>query len=189
MKRRSFLKATAAAAAVSLIPLSTLGKDTTENLRTAEVYDKGNWIPKQFIELKKDDIFRLRDPDGSLVDKGHEHEISLALSDAAPTEAGVYGLRIAPFTIITKDSPFAHRVRVMKDGKQLALVKQINLRTGIAMITNVEAVAKHQGKFYSPTLSTEFLGLPGGEVLVRPPGNPYLYEFASNFDYIELRAA
>jgi len=134
MDRRTFIKSTAAAVALAALPLPALAK---KQLRSTEVYDKGVWKPGAFAQLQKDDIFRLRDPDGTLVDEGTEHEISLALSDAVVSEVGFFQVESQPFTNITMDTPNADRLRVVKDGKQREFVQHVNLRTHWATMTYI----------------------------------------------------
>ena len=68
MDRRSFLKATAAVAAIAAIPASLVTEPDTKNHRSIERYSQGFWWPCTWPGLLEDDIFRLRDPDGSIVD-------------------------------------------------------------------------------------------------------------------------
>lgn len=80
MDRRSFLAATLAAGALTLLPANPTSA-ATPYLRTIEVFREGAWVQIQWQDLKKGHLFRLREPDGTLADKG---EVCIATTDARP---------------------------------------------------------------------------------------------------------
>ena len=133
MDRRDFIKSTLAAAAAAAIPfpLKALAKRDAKNLRSVEVYRKGSWWPLSWADLKKDDIFRLREPDdGSIADAGTDWEISVAMNDAIPQPAPMFhSIEVEPFTHITMDHPLVSRIQAMKDGSPLGYLASIDVRT------------------------------------------------------------
>ena len=90
-------------AVVPLLPGS--GDDVQENepaVRTLEVYNRGEWVQADWSVVKRDTIFRLREPDGTVVDEGTESEISIALGAAEPlpVEQGSWQVNTKGFTTI-----------------------------------------------------------------------------------------
>ena|ERR1041385_3918665 len=51
--------------------------------RTAKVLNRktGRWERCRFVDIKRGDYFKLFEPDGAVVDRDTEHEITIALSD------------------------------------------------------------------------------------------------------------
>lgn len=105
-------------------------------VRTLEFYVRGTWLPGTWESLKKDMIFRLREPNGQIVDEGTEHEVSVALRDAKAEPAPAFwGVKCDPFTIITMDHPLAPRIRLaQEDGVPLGPVLEMNVAQGIAKL-------------------------------------------------------
>jgi len=140
MKRREFLKTAAATAGVAgaalLLPVGLRARPLK---RVVEVYDKGTWHEVTWEGLKKDDIFRLRELDGSIVDEGTKHEISVATSDAIPRPAPEYHrVEAEPFTHIDMGHPLASRVKVVKDGEFVGRVQSIDMKHSTALVTHLK---------------------------------------------------
>jgi hypothetical protein len=169
MNRRSFLRTTAAAVSLVALPLPLAAKPDTENLRSVELYDRGQWKPGTWAGLRKNDIFRLRDPDGTLVNAGTEHEICIATSDVILQPAPMHSMiEVDLFTTITKDHRLASRVKVVKDGHQVGLVLSFDLRTH----TMRRVASSRVDATIISTLQQEF----GSGMMV----------LGDTFDYIEL---
>lgn len=96
MKRRKFLtdtlKGAAALGALALIgPAEAAVPSAPGPWRTVNKFDGFDWFDDvPWEELKKGDIFRLREADGTFVDSGTELELCTATSDAVFTEYGGY---------------------------------------------------------------------------------------------------
>ena len=128
MKRRDFIKTTAAAGALAAIPFGGALAAPKLGLCTVDILGPGGWVRRDFLDIKTFSIFRVILPDGSIRDKGTEYEVAIALQDAR-REAGHYaGVKCESFTIIGLDHPFAGRIRVMKDGEQLGGVRWLDMR-------------------------------------------------------------
>ena len=86
-------------------------KNMPGNMRSVEVYAKGVWASGEWASLKEGMIFRLREPDGSIVDGGRANEICVALGDAEPEPAPMlFSIQCEPFTVATTDHPMAPRI-------------------------------------------------------------------------------
>lgn len=77
----SLFSTSTAASGKQLRPSSPLGP-SQEGQRSVEIFHTGEWHPYSWFELKTDDIFRLREPDGTLVGEESKHEVCLALGPA-----------------------------------------------------------------------------------------------------------
>lgn len=89
MKRRNFLKGTLGAAIVASFPLN-LGKFDGSESRIVEIDSEDGWIRVEMQDLKSGDVFRLREPNGSVV-------VSSAIADGEPfknQESGVWGIQV-----------------------------------------------------------------------------------------------
>lgn len=58
-----------------------------DNIKTAEIFINGEWTKKEFKEIKKGDLFRVRMPDGSLEEKAGCKEF-IADTDAKKNSNG-----------------------------------------------------------------------------------------------------
>lgn len=155
MNRRIFLKTSAAASVLTMIPLRLSAKPDPKNLRSVELYDRGQWKPGTWAGLKKGDIFRLRDPDGTLVNEGDLNEI-LVVADggvSACAPPAFWVVDADPFTTITMDHHLASRVKVMKDGQQVGFVQSLDLRTH-----TMRRVAPSLGEVFGDTFDYIKLG-------------------------------
>lgn len=105
-------------------------------VRTLEFYVRGKWLPGTWESLKKDMIFRLREPGGQIADQGTDHEVSIAVEDARQEPSPMFwGVKCEPFTFVTMDHPLAAHVRVIQeDGTQLGFVQEMNVPMGIAKL-------------------------------------------------------
>jgi hypothetical protein len=124
----------------------------TGTLRTIEVYDRGVWRQGAWAQLKRDDVFRVREPDGQLVNEGEELEICIATDAAFPDPKAGFGVQCEPFVHIAVGHAVAPRIDVHKDNRVLGRVKAINLRnrTMVYVTTHPGAdqpVVEHQGTF------------------------------------------
>lgn len=146
MNRRSFLASTGL-----LLASLSLGAapPSDPNVRTVEVLQGRAWVPIQWADLKRGMIFRLRDPDGSIVDKGQDHEVSLAMADATltpwqgrkgahsdPFEVGAtWGVRCEPLAAIDLNTLLAARIKIFdKDGNPLGFVYRLHVPTMLALV-------------------------------------------------------
>jgi len=134
MERRDFFKVAAGAAALLAVPsiTSAAPQDYAGVQRTVEVYSKGKWRKGTWKGLKKDDIFRLRDPDGSIVDEHTDCEVCVAVGDAYPVAGdAICGVEGEQFTFIDQSHVLASRLRVVKDGVQVGLVRMVDMKRGL----------------------------------------------------------
>ena len=70
--------------------------------RTAEVRVRPDeWYGRNFMALKRGDVFRLREADGSIVDEGTALEVCIALSDAYIREDGVSTIMCEEYDLAT----------------------------------------------------------------------------------------
>lgn len=135
MDRRSFIKVLGAAGVAVLLPTVGFGK-STRNLRSVEIYQQGTWVPGSWESLKKDTIFRLREPDGSIVDQGTHLEVCVAMEDAKACPAPEYHkVNGEPFTVITMEHPLAPRIQVWKDGQRVGLAQRVDMRTRQVLVS------------------------------------------------------
>lgn len=161
MDRRNFLKAAATAGAV-LLPSGV--RAAPSDLRSVEVYHKGQWRPGTWPGLKKDMIFRLRETDGSLVNEGTDSEVCIAYGEAqrVPSPEN-WVVNAEAFTFVGHGHVLFKRVQVMKDGQQVPFVRVVDLKHGL--------MHRWQKQIK--------LDIPAGYVLVP-------IEEAESFDYIKL---
>jgi hypothetical protein len=95
MNRRNAIKSiVAAAGGIALLGIPSVA--AAVQLRKVETLVSGGWGNIPWQQLKKGDIFRLVNPDGSLADEGTIREVCTALSDAEPAEVGVWSVQCDP---------------------------------------------------------------------------------------------
>jgi len=104
------------------------------DLRTVEVFQGGGkWATVPWDDLKKNMIFRLREPTGELAAVGTEHEISVAMAGALPASPPVrWGIECESFTIVTKDTKVKNIKVLDAEGNSMGFVEKINMREGLA---------------------------------------------------------
>lgn len=126
MERRDLLKAAMGAAALLLVPAAA-SAETPGLKRTVEIYIKGKWKKGTWEGLKYGDIFRLREPDGTLVDEGTDSEVCVSMGPPLPGP----GIRCEPFTFIDQSHVLAPRLLVMKGGQPVGMVRMVDLKRGL----------------------------------------------------------
>ena len=91
------------------------GKIQMEKLRTTKIYEDGKWKRIEFKDLKKDDVFRLYEPDtNELViwkdENGNpikgDTGTSRATTDAKKDKEGIWGIKCDPYEIETKKESY-----------------------------------------------------------------------------------
>jgi len=125
MRRRSFLSGSLATVGILVTGISV----QAPCLRQIQVYTKGEkWVLTPWQDLKKGMVFRLLEPDGTVADMGTEHEVSIAVKDAAAEDApACWGVQCEPFTYVKMDHPLAARVQVLHLGEPVGFIQEIDM--------------------------------------------------------------
>jgi hypothetical protein len=132
MNRRNFVFSAAIATAALTLPLPAEAGGPN---RTVEVFRDGRFQPLEgsWASLKSGMVFRLRDPDMSIVDEGTKHEVSVALDDAKSEPAPAYwGVRCEPLTQFGMDHPFASVILLSRQGEALGSVESVDMVSNLA---------------------------------------------------------
>lgn len=131
MERRDLLKMAAGVAALLVVPAAASAEPTSQT-RTVEVYVRGRWRKGTWAGLKKDMIFRLREGDGSIADEGTEHEVCVAVGNSYPMPgSAICGIKAETFTFIDQSHVLAPRLRVMKNGWPVGMVRMVDMKRGL----------------------------------------------------------
>ena len=109
MNRRAFIQGSLLAGAAVLLPLGVVAADP-KPLKIVEVYKEGRWSECSWDALKKDTIFRLRLPGGTVDVAGTPNEISISTDDAFQ-DKGNWGVLCDPFTEVDKTHGYWDRLQ------------------------------------------------------------------------------